>query len=63
MLRKTILVLVMTVAMGACASTGTEEPVDNEATVVKESKQKMSCRRVKSTGSRLGERICTPVGD
>lgn len=63
MVPKTILILLLAAAMGACATTGSEQQVGDEATAAKEPKQKMSCRRDKSTGSRLGERICTPVGD
>lgn len=63
-MHKTILTLILAAALGACASTGSEPNADrSEATTAKAEKPKMSCRRDKSTGSRLGERICTPVGD
>lgn len=63
MVPKTILILIMAAAMSACAATSKEQSAGDEATAAGEPKQKMSCRRDKSTGSRLGERICTPVGD
>ena len=63
MLPKTILILILAAATSACATTGSEQAKGDETTAAEQPKQKMSCRRDKSTGSRLGERICTPVGD
>lgn len=55
----------LTATLAACASTSTDNAPDKVVAVseTEKEKPKMRCRREQSTGSRLGERICTPVGD
>ena len=61
---KSVLALFLIITLSACASSPAEHTSKNEK--VSESteaagKQKMTCRRTSTTGSRLGDKVCTPV--
>ena len=65
-MKKSILWIFLATAMTACASSGGEQAGDggdSVATAESDDQPKQRCYRDKSTGTRLGERICVPTGD
>ena len=60
-LPRIILVLLLSAGLAACASTetrGTASSGDAETATTEVKKPKKRCYREKTTGSRLGERVC-----
>lgn len=58
-----IAAIVLSVILGACASTTTTTDAEGNVVEVKKEKPKMRCTRTNGTGSRLENRVCVPVDD
>ncbi len=58
-----LLIMVLAIGMGACASSGNEIAKSDRAgaTAAESSKPKKRCYRERSTGTNLGTRICKEV--
>lgn len=59
---KSILILVLAVGLGACAST-TSDPSTEQNHAEASEQPKKRCYREKETGTRLGKRICVTADD
>ena len=62
---KTLALVATAIVLSGCAGNSTQPGADDDgATATAESsKPKMRCKYVKSTGSRLGEKVCKKVSE
>ena len=62
---KTLALVATAIILSGCAGNSTQPATegDSAVTTAESSKPKMKCKYVKSTGSRLGEKVCKRVSE
>ena len=62
---KTLALIAAAILLTGCAGNSTEPAAegDSAVTTAESAKPKMRCKYVKSTGSRLGEKVCKKVSE